>query len=111
MLGDQLSFNLSSLDGADPAATINLMMEVADETIWVKHHKRKIAFILSAMPPCRGNALYWDSLARNRDRLSDNQRLVMPYRNWDRMDAARQKELRAQAAVHLQSLDALPDGY
>ncbi len=49
ILGDQLSFDLSSLDGADPASTVLLVMEVADETTYVKHHKRKIAFILSAM--------------------------------------------------------------
>jgi deoxyribodipyrimidine photolyase-related protein len=49
VLGDQLSFDLSSLAGADPANAVILMMEVADETTYVRHHKRKIAFILSAM--------------------------------------------------------------
>ncbi len=49
VLGDQLSFDLSSLDGADLADSIILMMEVAEETAYVRHHKRKIAFILSAM--------------------------------------------------------------
>ena len=49
VLGDQLSFNLSSLADADPATSIVLMMEVADETTYVRHHKRKIAYILSAM--------------------------------------------------------------
>jgi deoxyribodipyrimidine photolyase-related protein len=49
ILGDQLSFDLSSLDGADPATSILLMMEVAEETTYVRHHKAKIAFILSAM--------------------------------------------------------------
>jgi deoxyribodipyrimidine photolyase-related protein len=49
VLGDQLSFDLSSLAGADSADSIILMMEVADETTYVRHHKRKIAFILSAM--------------------------------------------------------------
>ncbi len=49
ILGDQLSFGLSSLAGADPAETVIVMMEVADETTYVAHHKRKIAFILAAM--------------------------------------------------------------
>ena len=49
VLGDQLSFKLSSLAGADPATTVVLMMEVGEETTYVRHHKAKIAFILSAM--------------------------------------------------------------
>jgi deoxyribodipyrimidine photolyase-related protein len=49
ILGDQLSLNLSSLDDADPASSILLMMEVADETSYVPHHKAKIAYIFSAM--------------------------------------------------------------
>jgi deoxyribodipyrimidine photolyase-related protein len=49
ILGDQLSHSLSSLDGADPSTSVLLMMEVAEETTYVRHHKRKIAYILSAM--------------------------------------------------------------
>ena len=49
VLGDQLSPSLSSLEGADPADTVVLMMEVADETTYVRHHKTKLAYILSAM--------------------------------------------------------------
>ncbi|MDQ1158314.1 deoxyribodipyrimidine photolyase-related protein [Sphingomonas sp. SORGH_AS 950] len=49
ILGDQLSMNLSSLEGADPRSAVLLMMEVADETAYVRHHKAKIAYILSAM--------------------------------------------------------------
>lgn len=49
VLGDQLSLSLSSLRDADPAETIVLMMEVGDETTYVRHHKQKIAYILSAM--------------------------------------------------------------
>jgi len=60
---------------------------------------------------CPFNALYWDFLVRNRGKLGDNQRLAMPYRNWDRMDPGTQAELRTQAAGYLQSLDAAPTGY
>ena len=49
VLGDQLSPGLSSLAGTDPARTVVLMMEVAAETEYVRHHKQKLAYILSAM--------------------------------------------------------------
>jgi deoxyribodipyrimidine photolyase-related protein len=49
VLGDQLSLDLASLREANKDDAIVLMMEVADETTYVKHHKAKIAFILSAM--------------------------------------------------------------
>ena len=49
ILGDQLSFSLSSLQDADPTSSILLMMEVGDETTYVRHHRRKLAYILSAM--------------------------------------------------------------
>ncbi len=49
ILGDQLSFALSALDGVDRDDAVLLMMEVAEETTYVRHHQRKIAFILSAM--------------------------------------------------------------
>ena len=49
VLGDQLSPDLSSLGAADPARDIVLMAEVASETTYVRHHKKKIAFVLSAM--------------------------------------------------------------
>ncbi len=49
ILGDQLSMGLSSLRDMDPADTRLLMMEVAEETTYVRHHKQKIAYIFSAM--------------------------------------------------------------
>jgi len=49
ILGDQLSLSLSSLKDADPARDRVLMCEVAEEATYVRHHKRKIAFIFSAM--------------------------------------------------------------
>lgn len=49
VLGDQLSHDLASLRAVDRDDAVVLMMEVADETTYVKHHKAKIAFILSAM--------------------------------------------------------------
>ena len=49
ILGDQLSLNLSSLADVDAQNDIALMCEVRAEATYVKHHKKKIAFVFSAM--------------------------------------------------------------
>ncbi|SIQ75562.1 deoxyribodipyrimidine photolyase-related protein [Rhizobium sp. RU33A] len=49
VLGDQLSHSLSALADADPATSLVLMAEVMSEATYVKHHKKKIAFLFSAM--------------------------------------------------------------
>jgi len=49
VLGDQLTPTLSSLQDADKARDRVLMAEVADEATYVRHHKKKIAFLFSAM--------------------------------------------------------------
>ena len=49
VLGDQLSAGLASLAAVDRADGVVLMMEVADETTYVRHHRTKLAYILSAM--------------------------------------------------------------
>ena len=49
VLGDQLSPNLPSLRQARPEAADILMAEVVAETEYVWHHRKKIAFIFSAM--------------------------------------------------------------
>jgi deoxyribodipyrimidine photolyase-related protein len=49
VLGDQLSVGLSSLAAGDPNKDLVLLMEVQDEATYVRHHKKKIAFIFSAM--------------------------------------------------------------
>ncbi|MFN3235327.1 MAG: cryptochrome/photolyase family protein [Gammaproteobacteria bacterium] len=49
ILGDQLSHNISSLEGYDKSSDIILMCEVWEEATYVKHHKKKIAFLFSAM--------------------------------------------------------------
>jgi deoxyribodipyrimidine photolyase-related protein len=48
VLGDQLSRGLAALRDHQPGDVV-LMVEVHDETVYVPHHKQKIAFILSAM--------------------------------------------------------------
>ena len=49
VLGDQLSPGLSALRDADPTRSVILMMEVAEEATYVRHHKKKIAFLFAAM--------------------------------------------------------------
>jgi deoxyribodipyrimidine photolyase-related protein len=49
ILGDQLTPQISALRGADPADCVVLIAEVAAEAGYVPHHKKKIAFLFSAM--------------------------------------------------------------
>ena len=49
VLGDQLTPGISSLAAADPATSVVLMAEVAAEADYVWHHRKKLAFIFSAM--------------------------------------------------------------
>ena len=49
VLGDQLSAGLPALQGIDHAADVVLMVEVRAECTYVRHHKKKIVLILSAM--------------------------------------------------------------
>jgi len=49
ILGDQLNQAISSLSDIDKARDVILMCEVWDEATYVLHHKKKIAFIFSAM--------------------------------------------------------------
>ena len=49
VLGDQLTPTLSSLAAGDPARDRVFMAELHDEATYVRHHKKKIAFLFSAM--------------------------------------------------------------
>lgn len=49
ILGDQLSRNIASLQNADRERDLILMAEAAEEASYVRHHKKKIAFLFSAM--------------------------------------------------------------
>ncbi|HSL99620.1 MAG TPA: cryptochrome/photolyase family protein [Candidatus Limnocylindria bacterium] len=49
IFGDQLSRPLSALRGIDRARDVVLMVEVSEEATYVRHHKQKIVFVLSAM--------------------------------------------------------------
>lgn len=49
ILADQLSESISSLKDYNPSVDVVLMCEVFNEATYVKHHKKKIAFLFSAM--------------------------------------------------------------
>ena len=49
ILGDQLASGISALCGVQPDEAVVLMAEVAGEASYVRHHKKKIAFLFSAM--------------------------------------------------------------
>ncbi|MGE4313545.1 MAG: cryptochrome/photolyase family protein [Pseudobdellovibrionaceae bacterium] len=49
VLGDQLTHTLASLEDASPSEDVILICEVMAEATYVKHHKKKIAFLFSAM--------------------------------------------------------------
>ncbi len=49
ILGDQLHQDISSLKGCDKENDIIFMCEVWEEATYVQHHKKKIAFLFSAM--------------------------------------------------------------
>jgi len=54
---------------------------------------------------CPYNFLYWDFLARHRDRLKGNPRLGMIYKTLDRMDAEKVAAMRHQAETFLDALE------
>ena len=57
---------------------------------------------------CPFNALYWDFIARNREKLGNDHRMAMPYRTWDKMAEETQRALRGQAKGFLTALEKLP---
>ncbi len=60
---------------------------------------------------CPFNALYWDFLARNEERLAGNPRLANPYATWRRMSADKQAEYRDSAAAFLETLEPAKKGW
>ena len=49
ILGDQLTRDLKPLDLGSKSSDVVLMLEVQEEATYVKHHKKKIVFLFSAM--------------------------------------------------------------
>ena len=55
---------------------------------------------------CPFTTLYWDFLARNRERLEGNHRMGMMLRNLDRIDAKEQAEISSRAGRLRRTFDA-----
>ena len=53
---------------------------------------------------CPFNYLYWDFLIRNKDRLKDNHRMGMMYRNLERMDKDKINTIRSDSHKFLENL-------
>ena len=53
---------------------------------------------------CPFNALYWDFLARNKEKLKQNHRLPYVYSTWDKFGAAKQKKIREKSADILKAM-------
>jgi deoxyribodipyrimidine photolyase-related protein len=53
---------------------------------------------------CPFNYLYWDFLARNREKLKSNHRIARIYSTWDRMGEEKQAAYRGSAAAFLDRL-------
>lgn len=55
---------------------------------------------------CPFNFLYWNFLIENRDRLSGNPRMAMPFRTLERMPEERRSAIRRDSEAFLRALDA-----
>jgi deoxyribodipyrimidine photolyase-related protein len=53
---------------------------------------------------CPFNALYWDFLARNRDKLQNNHRLTFVYSSWDKFSTQRQQDIIKKASNTLETM-------
>jgi deoxyribodipyrimidine photolyase-related protein len=49
ILADQLSASIATLEDIDTASDVVMLCEVMEEATYVRHHKKKIAFLFSAM--------------------------------------------------------------
>jgi deoxyribodipyrimidine photolyase-related protein len=54
---------------------------------------------------CPFNALYWDFLARHRERFAANPRMAQMYRTYDKLAPDHRAALHAQAQAFLDHLD------
>jgi deoxyribodipyrimidine photolyase-related protein len=59
---------------------------------------------------CPFNALYWDFIDRNRDKLEGNPRMTMPYATLKKMKPEKLQGLRQQAESFLNSLEYAEEG-
>jgi len=68
------------------------------------HYDRKLKYGERA---CPFNSLYWDFYDRNSGKLSNNPRVGMMLRLWEKMDAEEKENILEQAAVYKEGVDGL----
>lgn len=61
--------------------------------------------LITGEKACPFNALYWDFLARNQEKLGSNQRLALAYNNWRKMQPEKQAAIRDYAEALFTKLD------
>ena len=61
--------------------------------------------VKSGEDACPFNYLYWDFLARNREKLGHNARLGMMYRSLDKMADEKVNQVKTDAAAFFANLD------
>ena len=82
VLGDQLTREVSSLRDLDPATDIVVMAELHDEATYVRHHKKKIAFIFSCMRHF-ADALREEGIEVDYRKLDDaRNRTILSFTDW-----------------------------
>ena len=136
VLGDQLSDDLSALEGLNPDIDTVLMAEVRDEATYVRHHKQKLALVFAAMRnhaerlKGRGVTVRYvriddadnsGSITGELARALDDGayetvvmtecgewRLAMPYRTLEKFGEAKRKALAAEAEACRTLLGATP---
>lgn len=102
ILGDQLSESISSLEGYNSKTDHILMCEVLEEATYVKHHKKKIVLIFSAMRHFskhlvkKGMLVNYKSLdaANNVSSFKDEVRLFMENHDIERIIVTEPSEYR-----------------
>lgn len=99
----------------------------ADDTFTTKPYAASASYVNKMSDYCKGcryavskrtgenacpfNFLFWNFMARHRERLSDNFRLKMLYKTWDRWDDDERDTIRAQAAAFLDELEPADHGW
>ena len=99
----------------------------ADDTFTTKPYAASASYVNKMSDYCKGcryavskrtgenacpfNFLFWNFMARHRERLSNNFRLKMLYKTWDRWDDDERDTIRAQAAAFLDELEPSDHGW
>lgn len=85
------------------AASANYLQKMSDYCGDCHYHpKEKIG-----ERACPFNSLYWDFMLRHREQFSRNPRVGMVYKNWDKMEAGRQRAILDQAHWNKSHLNEL----